>query len=117
MLVKNISDIRKEKINVGKDTFKQVLISPSEAPNFAMRKFTIKPAGFMPLHNNSVEHEQYILNGKAEVQIGDKVVIVQKDDIVFIPAKVFHSYKNIGDDNFEFLCLVPNYEDTITIKE
>ncbi|MCB0744923.1 MAG: cupin domain-containing protein [Ignavibacteriae bacterium] len=115
--VKNINSFVKEKINVGEKTYKQVLISSEEAPNFAMRKFTIEPNGFMPLHNNTVEHEQYILNGSAEVQIGDEILQVKKDDIVFIPAEVFHSYKNIGNDNFEFLCLVPNQEDKITLKK
>ncbi len=114
--VQNSNKFKKVKLDVGENTFRQVLISSKEAPNFAMRKFTIEPNGSMPLHNNTVEHEQYVLNGKAEVQIGDDLFTVQKDDIVFIPAGVYHSYKNIGDKSFEFLCLIPNKEDKITLK-
>jgi len=114
--VKDSNRFEKVKLEIGENTFRQVLISPNEAPNFAMRKFTIDPNGFMPLHNNIVEHEQYVLNGKAEIQIGEDIFIVKKDDVVFIPAEVYHSYKNIGDRNFEFLCLVPNKEDKITLK-
>ena len=116
MSVKKIDTIKKVKVDSGINTHKQVLISSQEAPNFAMRKFTIEPHGFMPLHNNSVEHEQYVLKGKAEIQIGEDIFIVQKDEIVFIPAEVYHSYRNIGDENFEFLCLIPNKEDKITLK-
>ncbi len=71
----------------------------------------------MPFHTNTVEHEQLVLKGKAEVRIGDETVIVQKDDVVFIPAALPHSYKCIGDENFEFLCLVPHLEDTLEILE
>jgi quercetin dioxygenase-like cupin family protein len=114
-MVKNVNTFKKEKVNAGNNTFRQVLISPEEAPNFAMRKFTIEPGGSMPLHKNSVEHEQYVLNGSAEVQIGDEIFIVKKDDVVFIPANVKHNYKTIGNEPFEFLCLVPNKEDRITL--
>lgn len=117
MSVKKTNEIKKEKVNAGINTFKQVLVSADEAPNFAMRKFIIEPGGSMPMHTNSVEHEQYVLKGKAEVSIGGKIFIVNKDDIVFIPMGVEHYYKTIGDENFEFLCVVPNQEDKIIIKE
>ena len=77
MLHKKVNEFEKVKINAGEKTSMQVLISNELAPNFAMRKFTIERGGFMPLHKNLVEHEQYILKGKAEVQIGDKKIIVQ----------------------------------------
>ena len=115
MSVKNSQNINKEKITAGNKTYKQVLISSSEAPNFAMRKFIIEPGGSMPIHFNSVEHEQYVLNGKAEVQIGDELIIVQKDDVVYIPKEVKHNYKTLGNEAFEFLCIVPNQDDKITI--
>lgn len=69
----------------------------------------------MPLHTNSVEHEQLVLKGEAEIIIGGTKYNVKKDDIVFIPANVPHSYKSIGQDNFEFLCIVPNKEDVIKV--
>lgn len=117
MKVQSVNSFEKEEVKAGKKTTRQVLISAEEAPNFAMRKFTIQPGGFMPLHSNSVEHEQYVLNGSAEVMIGNKKFVVKKDDVVFIPANVKHNYKTIGDEPFEFLCLVPNKEDVIKIAE
>ena len=56
-----------------------------------------------------------VLRGKAEIGIGDKIYQVQKDDVVFIPKEVPHWYKTIGDEPFEFLCLIPNEEDRIKI--
>jgi quercetin dioxygenase-like cupin family protein len=116
-MVKNIDTFKKEKIAAGKDTFMQVLISADEAPNFAMRRFTIEPGGFMPMHTNLVEHEQLVLNGRAKVIIGGKEFEVKKDDVVFIPPGVPHNYKTIGDEAFQFLCLVPNKKDKIKIIE
>lgn len=115
MLVKDLKNLVKEKVTEGTNTYKQVLISSIEAPNFAMRKFTIEPGGSMPLHTNEVEHEQYVLNGKAEIMIGDELINVKKDNIIYIPKGVKHNYKTIGDKPFEFLCIVPNKKDSIKI--
>ncbi len=117
MSVKNMDDLPLEPLSVGAKTSKQVLISDQEGPNFAMRRFVIEAGGFMPMHTNTVEHEQFCIGGKAKVIIGDEKVIVQKNNVVFIPANVPHCYKTIGDEAFEFLCLIPNQEDIIEIVD
>ena len=116
-MVKNIDTFKKEKVGAGKDTFIQVLISADDAPNFAMRRFTINPGGSMPLHTNRVEHEQLVLNGRAKVVIGKKEFEVKKDDVVFIPAGIAHNYETLGDEPFQFLCMVPNKPDKIELVE
>lgn len=117
MKVTHEIEVTKENIAAGENTSKQVLISDTEGPNFAMRKFTIEPNGFMPNHTNTVEHEQYVLNGNARICIDGKEFDVQKGSVVFIPANVPHWYKNTGDDNFEFLCVIPNQPDVIKIVD
>ena len=62
-----------------------------------------------------VEHEQYVLNGRAKIGIGDKVFEVQKNDVVYIPADVPHWYETIGNEPFEFICVVPNKQDIVKI--
>lgn len=101
-------------IAAGQGTTMQVLISSDEAPNFALRKFTMEPHGGMPLHTNVVEHEQYIVKGSATVEIGDETFEVSAGDSVFIPSLVPHSYK-AGEEGFEFICVVPNKEDKIEL--
>ncbi len=115
MFVKQMIDVLKEEVKAGIKTTRQVLIGPSEGPNFAMRKFSIAPGGGMPMHTNAVEHEQLVLNGKADVVIGDQKFVAKKDDVVFIPAGVPHSYTTLGDEPFEFLCVVPNKTDIVEI--
>jgi quercetin dioxygenase-like cupin family protein len=117
MIIRSLNAIPVEKVSVGKNSFRQVLIGSDEAPNFAMRRFIIEPEGEIPNHTNTVEHEQLVLSGRAEIGIGDEIFEVSKNDVVFIPAYVPHRYRTIGDDAFEFLCMVPNREDIIKIIE
>jgi len=106
-----------EDVPAGTGTRRQVLIGSDEGPNFALRKFIMEPGGGMPLHTNTVEHEQYVLRGRARVIIGDDTLEVQKDDVVFIPGGVPHSYEALGDEPFEFLCVVPNLPDQTTVLD
>ncbi len=115
MSVKNLNDIKKEKVPAGKDTYIQVLIGPDEAPNFAMRRFIIEPGGKVPEHTNLVEHEQFVLRGHGKIGIGGEIFEVKKNNVVFMPAGVPHWYENMGEEPFEFLCLVPNKEDKIRL--
>lgn len=117
MSVKNLNDVKKEKVAAGKNTYFQVLISADEGPHFAMRRFIIEPGGSMPRHTNLVEHEQFVLRGKARVGIGDEVHEMTANKVVYIPAGVPHWYETVGDEPFEFLCMVPNKPDKIEIVE
>lgn len=117
MSVKHMNDLPLEAITAGEKTSKQILISHEEGPNFAMRRFVIEAGGHMPLHSNSVEHEQFCLGGTAQVVIGNETRIVSKNDVVFIPANVPHSYRTISAEAFEFLCLIPNREDIMKMEE
>jgi quercetin dioxygenase-like cupin family protein len=87
----------------------------AEGPNFALRRFIMEPGGGMPAHTNTVEHEQYVLRGRATIGIGDETTEVRQGHVVFIPAGTPHWYKAHGDEPFEFLCVVPNKEDKIEI--
>lgn len=117
MSVKHTHEIEANVVQAGTDVTMQMLISPDEGPHFAMRRFVIQPGGGMPNHTNLVEHEQYVLNGQARIGIGTEIFTVRKGDIVFIPAETPHWYQNDGEEPFEFLCLVPNQPDTITILD
>jgi len=115
MSVKHANVIPVEPVKAGDKTTIQVLISSQEGPNFAMRRFVMQPGGGMPNHTNTVEHEQYVLRGHARIGIGDEVFDVQAGDMVFIPEGVPHWYQNVGEENFEFLCMIPNKPDEIRI--
>ncbi len=112
-MIKSVKNIESTPLSAGVGASMQMLIAPNEAPHFAMRKFVITKGGSMPLHTNSVEHEQYVLAGSAKVVIGEQEWTVRKDDVLFIPAGVAHAYDVLGEEDYEFLCLVPNMDDKI----
>lgn len=117
MPVRKSEDVTQQPVQAGTGTSMQVLIGPSEGPNFAMRRFIMRPGGGMPKHTNTVEHEQYVLTGRARIGIGDDVYDVERGDVVFIPAGAPHWYEVRGDETFEFLCMVPNKPDEVKILD
>jgi quercetin dioxygenase-like cupin family protein len=112
MPVKHAKDVPAQPVKAGDFTTIQVL---QEGPNFAMRRFVMEHGGGMPEHTNTVEHEQYVLKGQANIGIGGDVFVVQAGDVVFIPEGVAHWYRNTGEGDFEFLCMIPNKPDEIKI--
>ena len=117
MYVKRADSVTAEPVGAGQGTTRQILIGPDEGPHFALRRFTMRPGGGMPRHTNTVEHEQYVLRGRARIGIGKQIVEVSADDVVFIPAGTPHWYEALGEEPFEFLCVVPNGPDRIQVLE
>lgn len=115
MSVKHANEVKANDVVAGKDTTIQVLISSQEGPNFALRRFIMQKGGGMPRHTNTVEHEQYVLRGRAKIGIDAETYEVKSGDVVFIPEGAVHFYQNLGDEPFEFLCIIPNKEDKITL--
>ena len=115
--VKRTEEIEAKPVTAGTATEIRVLVGPEDgAPNFALRKFSMGAGGGMPLHTNRVEHEQYVLAGRARIRIGDDVHEVAAGHTLYIPAGAPHSYE-VVEAPFEFLCIVPNAEDRIEILD
>jgi quercetin dioxygenase-like cupin family protein len=117
MTVRKSQDVPLDTVTGGTATARQVLIGEEVSPHFAIRRFVMEPGGGMPLHTNTVEHGQYVLTGQATIRIGNDTVQVSAGDSVHIPANVPHSYSVDGADRFEFLCVVPNGPDQITVVD
>ncbi len=116
-IVKRADSVAKQEVAAGTATAMQVLVGPPDgAPNFALRRFIMGEGGGMPRHTNLVEHEQYVLTGRARITIGAEVHEVASGNTLYIPAGVPHSYE-VVEAPFEFLCVVPNAEDRIEIVE
>jgi quercetin dioxygenase-like cupin family protein len=91
-----------------KDVFIRVVIGPEDgAKNFHMRYFRVRPGGHTPHHAHPWEHENYVLAGRGEVVTPDGPKAVGPGDVVFIEAGMKHQYRNAGEADFEFLCLIP----------
>lgn len=115
MTVKKFEEVEYTPITLGEGVTRKMIFSPVEGPHFSMRSFRIEAGGSIPLHTNLVEHEEYVLSGRAKLTIGNETFEVSKGSAVLIPANVQHAYAALGDQAVEFLDLVPNLPDEIFI--
>lgn len=79
------------------------------APHFAMRVFTLDPAGHTPYHAHAWEHEVYILAGSGSVHGTSGERILRPGDSVFVAPQEEHQFR-AGSDGLRFICCVPNHE-------
>jgi len=119
-VVRRAADVEYEDVGAAEGMSKGVLIGDDQdAPNFAVRRFTLDPGAEVPKHTNEVEHEQYVLAGEYVVGIeedGEETEYeVSEGDSLLIPAGTVHWYRNEGDDPGAFICAVPNGDDEIDL--
>jgi len=109
MSVKAAGKVKPQKVERAVKTEIEWLLDRHDgAPNFEMRRFTIKPGGSIPEHlHPDIEHEQYVLRGKYRVGLGKKIYEVKAGDTIYIPPGTRHWYENNGKESAEFLCIIP----------
>lgn len=107
MYVANVEKVREYKITeegAYKVKVKYLLHKGVGAKTLQLRLFTIDVGGYTPLEKHVHEHEVFMLRGRALVQGGDKEVVVDPRDVIFISSYEEHQFKNIGNEPVEFLC-------------
>lgn len=119
MYIKRAGKVKPQKVEKAVMTEIEWLVDRHDgAPNFEMRKFTIRPGGRIPRHYHpDIEHEQYVLRGKYKVGIGKEVHEVKAGDSIYIPSGTPHWYENSGKEDAEFLCIVPKTQRYDSIYE
>jgi mannose-6-phosphate isomerase-like protein (cupin superfamily) len=72
--------------------------SPIQALNFSMGNVTLEPnGGQVPWHNQEQEEIYFIVEGTAEMCLGEERTVVKSGQAVYIPSRVFHQLTNIGE--------------------
>ncbi len=86
------------------------LIRPGEgeARGFAMRVFRVEPGAVIPAHKHPWEHGIFVLRGKVTIRVGKARYVLSANDFMLIPPNVEHEYVNIGDEDLEFICVIPS---------
>ena len=77
------------------------------APVYALRMIEVSPGGHTPNHRHPYEHENFVVEGKGRVMIGDAWHDVGVGDVIFVPPGIQHTYENAGDIPFKVLCGIP----------
>ncbi len=87
---------------------KKVIIGPKDGdPNYHVRYFRVEPHGQTSLDQHDHDHAVYILHGRAEVLLDDETVVMEPQDIVYIPGNEIHQFRAAGPEPLGFLCIVP----------
>ena len=74
-------------------------MSPIQCESFACGHVTLEPrGGQVPWHNQEQEEVYVILEGVAEMCLGDERRILTAGQAVYIPPTVFHQLTNVGDE-------------------
>ena len=77
------------------------------APYYSMRMIEVAAGGHTPRHTHPFEHENFVVEGNGRVLIGAQWHTVKPGTVVFVPPDVEHTYENVGDEPFKFLCSIP----------
>jgi mannose-1-phosphate guanylyltransferase/mannose-6-phosphate isomerase len=78
-------------------------VEGGDSDGFKIKRIAVYPGKRLSLqsHNKRAEH-WVIVRGKAKVQVGEDILILEKDQHVYIPTLALHRIENIGDDLMEF---------------
>ncbi|HAK45137.1 MAG TPA: cupin [Spirochaeta sp.] len=74
---------------------------------WSMRIFTLKREGYTPFHTHPWPHINYIISGEGSIFIDGKEKSVTPGDTAYINAGEKHQFKNLGEGEFSFICIVP----------
>lgn len=109
-IVRHQSEVGREMVSMAgvEGTEIQWLLRAGDGmPNFQMRRFTMAPGGIIPLHIHDWEHEVYFLSGKGALLTEDGEIPVEKDCAAYVDGTKRHGFRNTGEEDFVFLCMIP----------
>jgi quercetin dioxygenase-like cupin family protein len=88
---------------------KRVLIAETDGADYSrMRYFTVSPGGYSPYHTHWGGHQVFIVKGRGELVADGAVYPFESGDYVFVNDTEQHQFKNTGDEDLEFICIVPS---------
>ncbi len=108
------SELKLQEINMesARNVLKQTAVTKNEGwDGWSMRIFTLKEGGFTPFHSHPWPHINYIIKGTGTLYIDGKEQAVESGDTAYIKGGEDHQFKNKGDEDFSFICIVPEEGD------
>ena len=114
MFVSNVKDIEKLEVKVPGvvNVLKQNLVGPEQGwEGWVMRLFAVGNSGNTPRHSHPWPHINYVVSGKGTLVLGDKELFLEAGSAAYIPAGEEHQFINGGEDDFSFICIVPEEGD------
>jgi quercetin dioxygenase-like cupin family protein len=89
-------------------TVQWLITAEDGALHYAMRLFTLEPGGLIPIHtHDTTEHEIFIVEGNGTFTHGDKEILVNIGDAIFVKPGEPHSFKNTSNTPLRLICVIP----------
>jgi quercetin dioxygenase-like cupin family protein len=95
-----------------KDVRMKILVGPRDgSENIILRHFIIAPGGNTPYHKHNYEHLVKIEKNKGiAVDKDGKEFEVKAGHSLYVVPNEMHQFRNPFNEDFEFLCIIPNPE-------
>jgi mannose-6-phosphate isomerase-like protein (cupin superfamily) len=99
-----------------KSVTRQILFSD---PAFAgeLRYFEVAAGGFSTLERHEHMHGVLILRGRGHCLVGNKVMRLEQNDLVKVPAWSWHQFRATSGEPLGFLCMVNAKRDKPQLPE
>lgn len=106
MYAEDIKKLTKENTN-----FRKVLVTGVHSQVVAMNIPVGQDIG-METHDD-VDQILYFVHGECEATLNGESKVVEKHDIVYVPAGVSHNFKNVGDEDLKLFTVYspPEHKD------
>ena len=91
-----------------KKVTKQILIDEGKGwESHVMRLFTLGKGGCSPKHEHPWPHIAFIVSGEGTLMIDGEETGVNRGSYAFVPPNSNHQFRNTGDGDMQFICIVP----------
>jgi quercetin dioxygenase-like cupin family protein len=86
----------------------RVLLGPGSGwDDHVMRVFELEPGGNTPRHRHDWPHINYIISGQGSLYLKGEDHGLSAGGYALVPAGEEHQFKNVSDEPFVFVCIVP----------
>lgn len=79
--------------------------------DYVMRHFILPAGNAIPPHTHDWDHLVLSLAGHGEVSVEDETYDLEAGNWARVPGGKEHQFRNVGDGDFAFICIVPTHGD------
>jgi quercetin dioxygenase-like cupin family protein len=79
--------------------------------DYVMRHFIVPQGEEIPPHSHDWDHLVLSLGGHGEVEVDGERYDLSDGNWARVPGGIVHSFRNIGEGGFTFICIVPTRGD------
>lgn len=79
--------------------------------------FELEPGSALATHTDSAEEVLHVLEGDAEAEIGDELVLLREGELAVVPAMAPHSLRNVGEGTLRVLGIFSSSTLVATFEE